>query len=302
MSDLYPGFDDRMIDGDGAQLFVRTGGSGPPLLLLHGFPQTGAIWHKIAGELSQHFSLVIPDLRGYGRSNKPANDAENLAYSKRAMANDLVRVMRSLGHDAFHLCGHDRGGRVAYRLAQDHPHAVTSLITLDIVPTLEQWKAMATVAGAMNTYHWPFLAQAHPLPEKMIGGDADFYLDEKLGAWNNGTGLDVFDSGALAEYRTHFRDPEVIHALCNDYRAGATCDVEHDQAALDQGIKITCPMLALWGDAGIPGKSGGGPLDIWRRWATNVTGGGIACGHFLAEEAPAETLAAMMPFLMENAV
>lgn len=301
MSDLYPGFDDCMIDGDGARIFVRTGGTGPALLLLHGFPQTGAIWHKIAGELSQRFSLVIPDLRGYGRSDKPANDAENLAYSKRAMANDLVAVMRSLGHDKFHLCGHDRGGRVAYRLAQDHPEAVTSLVTLDIVPTLEQWKAMSTVAGAMNTYHWPFLAQPYPLPEKMIGAGADFYLEEKLGAWNNGTGLDVFDPAALAEYRAHFRDPEVIHALCNDYRAGATCDVEHDRAALDRGIQITCPMLALWGDAGIPGKSGGGPLDIWRKWATNVTGGGIACGHFLAEEAPAETLAAMMPFLMENA-
>jgi haloacetate dehalogenase len=301
MSDLYPGFDGRMIDGDGARLFVRTGGSGPALLLLHGFPQTGAIWHKIAGELSQHFSLVIPDLRGYGRSDKPANDAENLAYSKRAMANDLLQVMRSLGHEDFHLCGHDRGGRVAYRLAQDHPHAVTSLITLDIVPTLEQWKAMASIAGAMNTYHWPFLAQPYPMPERMIGADPDFYIDQKLGAWNNGTGLDVFDPAALAEYRSYFRDPAVIHALCNDYRAGATCDVDHDLAALDQGIKITCPMLALWGDAGIPGKSGGGPLDIWRTWATNVSGGGIACGHFLPEEAPAETLAAMLPFLMENA-
>jgi len=300
MNDLFPEFEDRMIDGDGARIFVRTGGSGPALLLLHGFPQTGAIWHKIAGELAKHFSLIIPDLRGYGRSEKPLNDAENLAYSKRAMANDMIAVMGSLGHEKFHLCGHDRGGRVAYRLAQDHPQTVTSLITLDIVPTLDQWKAMASVKGAMNTYHWPFLAQPQPLPEQMIGANPDFYIDEKLGNWNNGTGLDVFDPAALAEYRAYFRDPAVIHALCNDYRAGATCDVEHDQAALDQGIKITCPMLVLWGDAGIPGKSARGPLDIWRNWATNVTGNGITCGHFLAEEAPAETLAAMLAFLMEN--
>ena len=300
MNNLFPGFDERMIDGDGARIFVRTGGSGPALLLVHGFPQTGAIWHKIAGSLAQHYSLIIPDLRGYGRSEKPLNDAENITYSKRAMANDLVAVMKSLGHETFHLCGHDRGGRVAYRLAQDHPQCVNSLITLDIVPTLEQWKAMGSLMGAMTTYHWPFLAQPHPLPEQLIGADPDFYIDEKLGAWNNGTGLDVFDPAALAEYRAHFRDPAVIHALCNDYRAGATCDVEHDQAALDQGIKITCPMLVLWGDAGIPGKSANGPLDIWQRWATNVTGNGIACGHFLPEEAPAETLAAMLAFLKEN--
>ena len=300
MRDLFPGFKLDMIDGDGARIHIRTGGSGPALLLLHGFPQTGAMWHKIANRLAEHFSVVIPDLRGYGRSEKPLNDDRNIAYSKRSLGNDQIAVMRALGHDSFHLCGHDRGGRVAYRMAQDHTANIKSLITLDIVPTIEQWKAMASISGAMNTYHWPFLAQPYPLPEQMISANPDFYIDQKLGAWNNGTGLDVFDPQALAEYRAHFRDPAVIHALCNDYRAGATCDVEHDKQALDNRVMITCPMMALWGDAGIPGKSGAGPLDIWRRWATNVDGHGIACGHFLAEEAPDETLAAMMTFLKKH--
>ena len=297
MNELFPGFAEHTVKGDGAGIFVRTGGSGNPLLLIHGFPQTGAMWHKLAQQLAEHFFVVIPDLRGYGRSSKPANTADNLPYSKRAMANDLIAVMERLGHGRFAVAGHDRGGRVAYRMALDHHAQVETLVTLDIVPTIEQWKAMATVKGALNTYHWPFLAQTHPLPEQMINANPDFYLEQKMGAWNNGTGLDVFDPAALAEYRAHFRNPAVVHAMCNDYRAGATCDVAHDQAALDEGRRITAPMLALWGDAGIPGKGATGPLDIWRRWAENVSGLAINCGHFLPEEAPEETLAAMLPFL-----
>lgn len=297
MSELFPGFAEQMIDGDGAQIFVRTGGSGPALLLLHGFPQTGAMWHRIAGELAQHFTVVIPDMRGYGRSEKPLNDAENLTYSKRAMGNDFIAVMRALGHDTFHLAGHDRGGRVAYRMALDHPAAISSLIMLDIVPTIEQWKNLATVAGAVNVYHWPFLAQAHPLPEQMIGANPDFYLDWTLASWTGSRDLSPFSADALADYHGHFRNPAVIHAMCNDYRAGATCDVAHDRSALDSRTKITAPMLALWGDAGIPGKGDSGPLDIWRNWAMDVRGHGIPSGHFLAEEAPDDTLAAMLAFL-----
>ena len=297
MSELFPGFAEQTIEGDGAEIFVRTGGSGNPLLLIHGFPQTGAMWHKMVQQLAEHFFVVIPDLRGYGRSSKPANTADNLPYSKRAMANDLVAVMERLGHGRFAVAGHDRGGRVAYRMALDHHAQVETLVTLDIVPTIEQWRALATVTGALKAYHWPFLAQPHPLPEQMINANPDFYLEQKLGAWNAGKGLAVFDAAALAEYRSFFRNPAVVHAMCNDYRAGATCDVTHDKAAEDENRKITAPMLALWGAAGIPGETGPGPLEIWRKWAENVSGLAINCGHFLPEEAPDETLAAMLPFL-----
>jgi haloacetate dehalogenase len=297
MSELFPGFAEKTIEGDGADLFVRTGGSGNPLLLIHGFPQTGAMWRKMAQQLAEHFFVVIPDLRGYGRSSKPANTADNLPYSKRAMADDLIAVMERLGHGRFAVAGHDRGGRVAYRMALDHHAQVETLVTLDIVPTIEQWRALATITGALKTYHWPFLAQAYPLPEQMINANPDFYLEQKLGAWNAGKGLAVFDPAALAEYRSFFRNPAVVHAMCNDYRAGATCDVAHDKAAEDENRKITAPMLALWGAAGIPGETGPGPLEIWRKWAENVSGLAINCGHFLPEEAPDETLAAMLPFL-----
>ncbi len=301
MAELFPGFDQRMMDGDGARIFVRTGGSGPALLLLHGYPQTGAMWHRIAGQLAEHFTLVIPDTRGYGRSEKPPNDAKNLAYSKRAAGNDLIAIMRALGHKTFHLAGHDRGGRIAYRMALDHHAAVSKLVTLDIVPTIEQWKAINNPREMVNVYHWPFLAQPHPLPEQMIAANPDFHLDWTLASWTGSHDLSPFSKEAMASYHAAIRNPAVIHAMCNDYRAGATCDVEHDRAALDEGRQITCPMLALWGDAGIPGKDGGGPLAIWRKWASNVRGHAIACGHFLAEEAPDETLSAMLAFLKENA-
>lgn len=297
MSELFPGFEEHTIEGDGADIFVRTGGSGNPLLLIHGFPQTGAMWHTIAQQLAEHFFVVIPDIRGYGRSSKPANTADNLPYSKRAMANDLIAVMERLGHGRFAVAGHDRGGRVAYRMALDHHAQVGTLVTLDIVPTIEQWKMLAHVRGAVDSYHWPFLARPHPFPERMIEANADFYLDTTLAAWTAQNTLDAFSEQALNDYRTHFRNPDVIHAMCNDYRAGATCDVDHDQTALDEARKITAPMLAMWGEAGFGKKAAASPLDVWKRWATNVSGVAINSGHFMAEEAPDETLGAMLPFL-----
>jgi haloacetate dehalogenase len=297
MSELFVGFAEQTIKGDGADIFVRTGGSGNPLLLIHGFPQTGAMWHKIAQQLAEHFFVVIPDIRGYGRSSKPANTADNVAYSKRAMANDLVAVMERLGHGRFAVAGHDRGGRVAYRMALDHHAQVETLVTLDIVPTVEQWNMLARVDGAVDSYHWPFLARPHPFPERMIEASADFYLDTTLASWTAGKTLDAFSTGALEDYRTHFRNTEVVHAMCNDYRAGATCDVEHDRAAIDEGRKITAPMLAMWGETGFGRKAASNPLDVWKRWAHNVSGAAVNSGHFMAEEAPDETLAAMLPFL-----
>lgn len=300
MSELFPGFTERMVEGDGTRIHVRSGGSGPALLLVHGFPQTGAMWHRVAGKLAEHFSVIIPDLRGYGRSGKPVNDEENLAYSKRAMGNDLIAVMKAMGHDRFRLCGHDRGGRVAYRMALDHPAEVASLITLDIVPTIEQWRAINSPTELVNVYHWSFLAQPHPLPEQMIGANPDFYLDWTLASWTKNRDTSAFSQAALSDYHAAIRNPAVIHAMCCDYRAGATCDVMHDQAACEEDRKITCPMLALWGDAGIPDKSGAGPLAVWQEWATDVTGHSISCGHFLAEEAPDETLGSMLKFLKER--
>lgn len=297
MNELFPGFAEHTVKGDGADIFVRTGGSGNPLLLIHGFPQTGAMWHTLAQQLAEHFFVVVPDIRGYGRSSKPANTADNLPYSKRAMANDLVAVMERLGHGRFAVAGHDRGGRVAYRMALDHHAQVETLVTLDIVPTIEQWKMLAQVQGAVASYHWPFLARPNPFPEQMIGASPDYYLETTLASWTAGNTLAPFGAAALEDYRAHFRNPAVVHAMCNDYRAGATCDVAHDQAAIDEGRRITAPMLALWGETGFGRKTAASPLEVWMRWADNVSGSAINCGHFLPEEAPNETLAAMLPFL-----
>lgn len=297
MSELFAGFEEHTVAGDGADIFVRTGGSGNPLLLIHGFPQTGAMWHKLAQQLAEHFFVVIPDQRGYGRSSKPANTPDNLPYSKRTMANDLIVVMERLGHGRFAVAGHDRGARVAYRMALDHHAQVETLVTLDIVPTIEQWKMMAVVDGAVASYHWPFLARPRPFPEQMIGASPDYFLETTLASWAGNGSLDAFSDAALDDYRLHFRNPATVHAMCNDYRAGATCDVDHDRETLEEGRRITAPMLVLWGDNGFGAKAAANPLNVWEKWADNVSGAAIDCGHFLPEEAPEETLGAMLPFL-----
>ncbi|MFN4142334.1 alpha/beta fold hydrolase [Aestuariivirga sp.] len=299
MGNLFPGTVEHRQKIAGVEIFARIGGSGPPLLLVHGFPQTHAMWHRIAPELMRHFTCVMPDLRGYGYSGCPPNDAGNEAYSKRAMANDLAGLMQALGHARFAVAGHDRGARVGYRMALDHPQAVTSLTVLDIVPTHAMWHNF-TVKLAMKTYHWLFLAQPHPLPEMLIEQNPVGYLDYTLASWTKSKDLSAFSEEALAEYRLHYATPDHIHATCNDYRAGATADLAADEADRKAGRRIGCPTLALWGNAGIPGETDG-PLDTWREWCTSVEGREIESGHFLAEENPEETLAALLPFLRSHA-
>lgn len=257
------------------------------------------MWHRIAPDLLRHFTCVMPDLRGYGYSACPPNDAGNEAYSKRAMGGDLLALMRGLGHERFAVVGHDRGARVGYRMALDHPKSITSLTVLDIVPTYAMWHNF-TVKLAMKTYHWLLLAQPHPLPEMLIEPNPAGYLDYTLASWTKSKDLSAFSEEALAEYRTHYATPEHIHATCNDYRAGATFDLAADEADRAAGRRITCPTLALWGNTGIPSHMAQ-PLDTWRDWCDDLRGHGIDSGHFVAEENPRATLDALLPFLRAHA-
>jgi haloacetate dehalogenase len=298
LADLYPGFAERRIDTAAGQIFLRTGGSGPPLLLLHGYPQTHVCWHRMAPELARHCTLVIPDLRGYGASSAPRGDAEHATYSKRAMAQDCLAVMRALGHERFMVAGHDRGGRVAYRLALDHPEAVRALIPIDIIPTAEQWRRM-DASRALKTYHWAFLAQPHPMPETLIAGAPVHYLEHTLKSWAKPRDLSPFSADALAHYKALLQAPERIHAVCEDYRAGATIDRRLDEADMAAGRKITCPTFVLWATDYLD-TGAATPLEIWRPWCTDVTGAAVVSGHFLAEENPTDTLAALLPFLLAH--
>ncbi len=293
LPDLFPGFEARRFQTRGAEIFARLGGQGPPLVLLHGYPQTHAMWHRLAPRLAQDFTLAILDLRGYGSSSIPGDSPDHFTYSKRAMGQDVCDVMDALGYSQFLLCGHDRGGRAAYRLALDEPARVAKLAVLDIVPTYDMWHGL-TPELALRAFHWTFLAQPEPWPERMIGADPIGWLEDKIRSWN-ASGA-VFTPEALAHYRAFFAEPERIHATCEDYRAGATYDLKADEEDRAAGRKIACPTLALWGSAGIPAK-GAGPLAIWRTWCTDIRGEAINCGHFLAEETPDSTLAALIPFL-----
>ena len=290
---MFDGFETRLVTGEGAEIFVRTRGTGAPLLLLHGYPQTGAMWAGIADALAQHFSVVVADLRGYGQSSAPASQG-GVGYSKRVMAADMVAAMQALGHQRFNVAGHDRGARVAYRLALDSPERVDRLAVIDIVPTVAVWEAMDAKA-AMKTYHWPFLAQPFPMPETLIAADPDAYLDHTIASWTASGTLDGFDLRALEAYRASFRQPIRTHAACEDYRAGWAIDCLLDTADRSAGRRIQAPTLALWGSSGIP-ATGSSPLDIWREWCVDVEGGPIKGGHFLVEEAPAEALAALLAF------
>lgn len=286
---MFEGYERKRVKTSGAEIALVRGGEGPPLLLLHGYPQTRAIWHKVAPLLSPHFTLIIPDLRGYGASSKPESDSEHRAYSKRTMALDMVEAMAALGFPRFDLAGHDRGGRVAYRLALDHPERIRRLATLDIVPTLEQFERLNRFS-ARQAYHWYFLAQPAPFPETLIGRDPDFFLTHTLESWCGTPG--AFTPEALAAYCEAFRDPAMIHATCEDYRAGIACDCEYDEQDRKAARKIAAPMLALWGAHGRPNR-GMGLLEIWKTWAADVIGAPLDCGHFIPEERP-DALAAQL--------
>jgi len=252
------------------------------------------MWAGIAPALAERFTLVIPDLRGYGRSSKPENDPHNHAYSKRQMGRDMVAVMAALGHESFAVAGHDRGGRVAYRMALDHPETISRLAVLDIVPVADVWERM-DAGAAMKTYHWPFLAQPFPLPERLVAADPIYYLEHTIKSWTKAGSLSAFAPAALDEYRQSFGQPENVHGACNDYRAGATIDWQLDREDRAAGHKIAPPVLALWGDAGVP-SSGTAPLDLWRPWCVTVEGAALPSGHFVVEEAPEETQAALLEF------
>jgi len=294
LPDLFPGFDSITVEADDVRLFCRVGGSGPPLLLLHGYPQSHVCWHKIASRLAESFTVIAADLPGYGRSSIPPLSQDHAAYSKRSMAAAFVEMMRVLGQPSFFLAGHDRGGRVAYRMALDHPDRVQRLAVLDILPTCDYWDRMDRLFG-LKIYHWTFLAQPAPFPEKLIAASPIRFLVHTLRSWTAAKSLDCFSEGAMIHNRAWFCDPDRISATCEDYRAGAKIDYDHDRKSLESGDRIVCPFLALWGDQGIA-TSVDSPLDIWRNWCRNAEGLALPCGHFLPEEAPEETLDALLGF------
>jgi len=284
---LLPGFAERKIRTSGASINLKIGGEGPPVLLLHGYPQTHAMWHKAAPQLAREFTVVCPDLRGYGDSAKPKGLPDHSNYSKRAMALDMVEVMETLGFVAFHVVGHDRGGRVAHRMARDHGRRVRSLTVLDISPTLKMYESTG-MQFARAYYHWFFLIQEAPIPERMLAGIGIDYILMRLGRGKSG--IRVFDRRALAEYKRCFD----AHATCEDYRAAATIDLVHDRK--DKGRKITMPVLALWGRQGVIAALFDCLAD-WREVAADVRGRALPCGHFIPEEKPRELLAELRRFL-----
>ena len=297
LSTWFEGFHTRSVSTPDALTFVRFGGNPdkPALVLLHGFPQTHVMWHRVARALQDDFFLVMPDLRGYGDSAKPAGLADHSNYSKRAMAADVIAAVDALGVQDFFLCGHDRGGRVAHRLALDHPSRTRKLCVIDIAPTLDMY-ARTDFEFARAYYHWFHLIQPSPLPETMIGGNALAYLHHKLGGWGTG-GTAHIEPAALAEYARCFCSPESIHSACEDYRASAAVDLEHDRNSRAWGDKIACDMLVLWGERGVVHRLFD-PVALWQaQCAAQVGGQCLPAGHFIPEELPDATAAALRSFL-----
>ncbi|MES2264811.1 MAG: alpha/beta hydrolase [Pseudomonadota bacterium] len=291
---MFPNFEQRAIDVDGIRINFVQGGSGPALLLLHGHPQTHAIWHKVAAELAAHFTVVAADLRGYGDSDKPAGLPDHSNYAKRAMAQDQLGLMRRLGFERFAVMAHDRGARVAYRMALDHPASVSKLVTLDIAPTLAMYEK-TTMEFAIAYYHWFFLIRPAPFPETLINSHPADYLKHTIGG--RSAGLAPFTPQAYAEYLRCLQDPATVHGICEDYRASAGIDLDHERADLAAGRKIACPMLAMWGAHGAVGKCFD-PLAEWQQLAHDVRGLALDCGHYIPEEAPDQLLAQALPFLL----
>jgi haloacetate dehalogenase len=289
---LFEGFERERVETTGVVIELVRGGGGPPVLLLHGYPQTHAMWHLVAPRLAEDFTVVAADLRGYGDSSKPFGDEDHSTYSKRAMALDMAEVMDSLGFDSFAVVGHDRGARAGHRMALDYPDRITKLAALDIVPTRHIFR---TVGKDLATayYHWFFYIQPYDLPETLIGANPGYYLRKKLGGW--GTKLETFAPEVLAEYERCY-DAATIHASCEDYRAAASIDLVHDEADRDEGRKVECPLLALWAGRGVM-ESIYDVRSVWREYANDVRGKPLDAGHFLAEERPEETAREVKRFL-----
>lgn len=290
---MFEDFTQMDITTSGGTIHLVKGGDGPPLLLLHGYPETHLMWHAIAPRLAQDFTVVAPDLRGYGDSFKPFGEADHSTYSKRAMAQDQVEVMAALGYQQFYVVGHDRGARVSHRMALDHAYAVQKLAVLDIAPTYEMYKT-ADKLFATVYFHWFFLIQPYDLPEKLLGTNPEYFIGYALQRWSGDSS--VFAPEVVAEYVRCFSDPATIHATCEDYRAAATLDLQHDEADMQQ--KIHCPLLVLWGEKGFVGRKYD-VLTTWRERAIDVRGHAIASGHFLPEEAPDATYEALIAFLKQ---
>jgi len=295
---FFPGFETGRFVSSGAQIHYRRAGIGEPVLMLHGYPQTHTCWHAVAPALTRNYSVVCADLRGYGDSSKPAGLTDHSNYSKRAMAQDMVELMASLGFERFHLVGHDRGGRVGHRLAADHPQRVHSLTVLDISPTLRMFER-TDMEFARAYYHWFLMLQPPPLPEQMLAGMVPFNVLGRIG--RDEPDLSKFDEVAVREYVRCFADPAAIHASCEDYRAAGTIDLEHDRADRDAGRKLTMPMMALWGAQGVVGNMFDCLAD-WQAVSHNAIGRALPCGHFVPEEAPQETLAEIERFLQAHPI
>lgn len=291
---LFTGFRTLTLDVDkDIGIHAVVGGNGPPLLLLHGHPQTHAIWHKVAPALCERFTVVACDLRGYGDSSKPAGSDDHFNYSKRVMAGDMLRAMKRLGFERFSVMAHDRGARVAHRLAADHPEAVERAVLLDIAPTLAMYEQTSD-AFARAYWHWFFLIQPAPLPERLIEADPAAYVHDVMG--RRSAGLAPFDPRALDEYKRCLALPGTAHGICEDYRAAASIDLEHDRADRDAGRRLQMPLLVLWGEHGVVHRCFE-PLSEWRRLAEHVDGEALPCGHYIPEEAPAALLKKALPFL-----
>ena len=296
---MFVGFTTAEIATDETRIFVRSAGSGPPVLLLHGFPETHLMWHGVAPLLAENFTVVCADLRGYGESGCPASTQDHAPYAKRAIAQDMVAVMKQLGHSRFAVAGHDRGGRVAYRLALDHPDRVVRLAVLDVLPIEMVWER-ADDRLALGFWPWSLLAQPAPLPERILTAAAQAIIDNAVQEWGSAT--DAFPREVRAAYVAALSDPGHAHAICEEYRAAATIDREHDRKDRADGRRIACPVLALWSAAGPLGAwydRDGGPLGLWRGWADDVRGQALDGGHFFPEELPEETAEALGRFFGE---
>jgi haloacetate dehalogenase len=293
-------FETAEVETGETTIFLRRAGSGAPVLLLHGFPETQLMWSGVAPLLAHNFTVVLADLRGYGRSGCPASSSDHAPYAKRTMAKDMVTVMERLGFPHFSVAGHDRGGRVAYRMALDDPRRVDRLAVLDVLPTAAAWDR-ADARLALGFWPWSLLAQPEPLPEKILAAAPEAIIDNALGSW--GSPAAVFPDEVRAAYVEALRDPAHAHAICEEYRAAAALDREHDEADQMAGRRIACPLLALWSTRGPLGSwyaGEGGPLAIWRAWADDVQGQPLDAGHFFPEEAPGRTAKALIGFFADD--